>query len=183
LLNMTKVRADLPSSTRKFHLRYIRLPNNTTEFSDECLSWSRQAIVGKTEVSTQHSIIFNGRTVLAVGFPIVYFEIPRKWFTIGKVWNKTGEHTGYYCDIVTPFRLLNDNMIEQTDLFLDLWVSPDLRYKILDEDEFEDAARKNWITSRLCSKAKKELQQLIQMVEDRRFPPPLVKDLERKLRL
>jgi len=173
----------MPSSKQKIHLRYIRLPNRIMDNWDELLHRSDKIIVGRSEVSSPNALIFDGKVVLAQGFKIVYFEIPRKWFTIMKVWNTKGEHTGYYCDIVTPFRLLHDGVVEQIDLFLDLWVSPDLRYKILDEDEFEEAAQKNWITSRLCSRAKKELQQLVQMVDDRRFPPPLVKDLERKLHL
>ena len=159
------------------------MPNNTTEFLDECLFWSKQAIVGKSQAASEHSVIFNGGTVLAAGFPIIYFEIPRKWFTIVKVWNTQGEHTGYYCDIVTPFRMLDDNAIEQTDLFLDLWVSPDLRFKVLDQDELEEAFEKGWITEQLYEKSKKELEKLVQSVRKKEFPPKLVLELEKKLHL
>ncbi len=164
-------------------MRYIRLPNSTTEFLDECLFWSKQAIVGKSHVSSEHSIVFNGRTVLAAGFPIVYFEIPRKWYTIGKIWNTKGENTGYYCDIATPFRLLHDDTIEQTDLFLDLWVSPDLRFKVLDQVELEEAFEKGWITEKLHERARKELEKLIQSVKKKEFPPKPVIELEKKLHL
>ena len=181
--DMAKVRGDFPGSMQKIHLRYIRLPNNTTDFLDECLFRSKQAIVGKSQVSSEHSIILNGRPVLAAGFPIVYFEIPGKWFTSVKVWNTKGEYTGYYCDIVTPFRLLGDDIIEQTDLFLDLWVSPDLRFKVLDQDELEKAFQKGWITEQLYKRAKEELEKLIAAVENGKFPPKLVKELEKKLHL
>jgi hypothetical protein len=128
-------------------------------------------------------VTFDGKVVLAQDFEIVYFEISRKWFTVVKVWNTRGEHTGYYCDIVTPFRMLSDDVIEQRDLFLDLWVSPDLRFKVLDQDELENALEKGWITKQLYEKAKKELERLVQSVKSKEFPPKLVIQLAEKLQL
>jgi len=187
----TKVADSTPPTEPKFmlgesyvtiRLRYIRLPNNTMEFVDELLYRSSKMIVGRSKVSSQNSVVFDGKKVLADGFTIVYFEFVGKWFNVVKIWNKRGEHTGYYCDIVTPPRFSGDWM-ELTDLFLDLWVSPDLRYKVLDEDEFEEAFQKGWITQELHEKARKELQKLIRRVENKRFPPAVVKDLERRLGL
>ncbi len=152
------------------------------EFLDELVFRSGSMIVGRSEVTSENSVTFDGKTVLAQGFPITYFQFLGKWFTIVKIRNLHGEHTGYYCDIVMPPRL-SDEWVEITDLFLDLWVSPDLRYEILDEDELEEALQRGWITRELYEKAKKELQKLIGWVKNRRFPPPLVKDLEKKLRL
>jgi predicted RNA-binding protein associated with RNAse of E/G family len=78
---------------------------------------------------------------------------------------------------------LGDGGVELTDLFLDLWVSPDLRYLVLDEDELEEALNKGLITKQLYNKAKKELEGLIHMVKQERFPPHHVKELEKKLGL
>jgi predicted RNA-binding protein associated with RNAse of E/G family len=152
------------------------------ELNDELVYRSDKVIVGKAEVSSENSVVFDGETVLAPDFKIVYFDIFGRWFAVDKVWNLQGEHTGYYCDIVMPPRLKGD-WLELTDLFLDLWVSPDLRYRILDEDELEDALRKGWIEKEIYDKAREELQKLIGLVESKRFPPLLVKNLERKLGL
>jgi predicted RNA-binding protein associated with RNAse of E/G family len=152
------------------------------ELNDELVYKSDKVIVGKAEVSSENSVVFDGETVLAPSFKIVYFDIFGKWFAMDKVWNLQGKHTGYYCDIVIPPRLKGD-WLELTDLFLDLWISPDLRYKILDEDELEDALRKGWIEKEIYNKAREELQKLIGLVENKRFPPLLVKNLERKLGL
>ena len=178
----TKIPAGSSMSEQKIRLRYIRLPNRTMEFLDELVFRSDQMIVGKSHVTSANSVIFDGRTVLAQGFPITYFQFLDKWFTIVKIRNLKGEHTGYYCDIVLPPRLLRE-WVEITDLFLDLWVSPDLRYRILDEDELEEALQQKWIDKEIYEKARMELQRLISKVENKRFPPYLVKDLERKLRL
>jgi predicted RNA-binding protein associated with RNAse of E/G family len=79
--------------------------------------------------------------------------------------------------------LLKDGSVEITDLFLDLWISPDLRYRVLDQDEMEEAMKKSWISRQLYSRAKKELEKLVAMVEMKDFPPRLVRQLERRLKL
>jgi predicted RNA-binding protein associated with RNAse of E/G family len=169
-------------SEGKIHLRYIRLPNRTMEFLDELVFRSEELIVGKSKVTSVNSLVFDGKKVLDQGFPITYFELAGEWYTVVKVRDLRGEHTGYYCDIVTPYRLVG-NWIETTDLFLDLWVSPNLRYKTLDEEELAEALRKGWVSKRLYTKAKAELQRLVQMVENGKFPPLQVKELETKFGL
>ena len=176
--------AELPSSSsKKIHLRYVRLPNQVMDLYDKLIYRSRRTIVGRSQVTSTHLVTFDGEVVLAPGFQIVYFEMMGKWFTIGKIRNLQGRHTGYYCDIVSPPSLMKNGGVELTDLFLDLWVSTDLRYKILDEDELENAFAKKWITKQLYDRAKEQLTELIDVVERRRFPPRPVKYLERKLGL
>jgi predicted RNA-binding protein associated with RNAse of E/G family len=169
-------------SLQKLHLRYIRLPNQAMDVYDDLVYKSENVIVGRGRTTSVHSVVFNDEVVLAAGFQIVHFELTGRWFTVGKIRNLQGKHTGYYCDIVTPPRLSHDG-VELTDLFLDLWVSPDLRYKVLDEEELEDAFQKGWITKLLYDKAKKELEKLISKVKEGKFPPPNVKSLETKLQL
>jgi predicted RNA-binding protein associated with RNAse of E/G family len=76
---------------------------------------------------------------------------------------------------------LEDGGIELTDLFLDLWVSPDLRYKVLDREELEEALRNGWIAKQLYAKAKEELNKLVKIVKQGKFPPYQIKCLEKKL--
>lgn len=164
-------------------MRYVRLPNQVLDLYDELVYRSRTVIVGRSQITSTHTVVFDGEVVLAPGFQIIYFEFVRKWFTVGKIRNSQGRHTGYYCDITTPPRLLDDGGVELTDLFLDLWVSPDLRFKVLDEEELENALNMGWITKQLYEKAKQELRKLISDVEKRKFPPYWVKYLENKLSL
>jgi predicted RNA-binding protein associated with RNAse of E/G family len=171
------------NSTPKLHLHYVRLPNHVLDLYDELIYKSERIVVGRAVIASAHSVEFEGEVVLKAGFEIAYFELVGKWFTIGKIRNLQGKHTGYYCDINTPPKLLADGGVELTDLFLDLWVSPDLRYKVLDEEELETAYRKSWVTKQLYERAKKELKKLIEIVEDGQFPPKSVKRLEKKLSL
>jgi predicted RNA-binding protein associated with RNAse of E/G family len=180
-----KSKASEPSreSTPKLNLHLIRLPARILELHDELVYRSKQVIVGRSQVTSTHSVTYDGEVVLTAGFPIVYFELMGKWFNVVKVRDLQGRHTGYYCDIATPPQLLKDGTVELTDLFLDLWVSPNLRYKVLDEEEFESALRRGWITKQLYTRAKKELGKLVDAVERGRFPPYHVKYLEAKLNL
>ncbi|MEM3699809.1 MAG: DUF402 domain-containing protein [Candidatus Bathyarchaeia archaeon] len=170
-------------SKKKLHIRYIRLPNQVLDIYDDLIYRSGKIIVSKGQITSAHSIIFDDEIVLAHGFQIVYFDLIGKWFGVGKIRNLQGKHTGYYCDIVKPPRVLADGGIELTDLFLDLWVSPDLRFKVLDEEELENALRKGWVTKGLYDKAKKELNKLINMVEQGKFPPYAIKFLETKMEI
>jgi hypothetical protein len=168
-------------SKPKLHIRYIRLPNQVLDIYDDLIYKSEKVVVSKGQITSTHSIVFDGEVVLAYGFQIVYFDFFGKWFGVGKIRNLQGKHTGYYCDIVKPPQILADGGIELTDLFLDLWVSPDLRFKVLDEEELENALRKGWITKRLYDKAKQELEKLIDVVKKGKFPPYPIKFLEKKL--
>lgn len=172
-----------PESTSKLHVRFIRLPRQVLELYDELVYRSRSVVVGRSRVTSSHSVSFDGEVVLARGFPITYFELMGKWYSVLKVRNLRGRHTGYYCDIATPPRLLEDGGIEFTDLFVDVWVSPDLRYKVLDEEELENAYTRGWISKRLYERAKKEVTNIANAIDRERFPPKHVKRLEVKLNL
>jgi predicted RNA-binding protein associated with RNAse of E/G family len=146
---MSKKTEASQESAEKLHLRYIRLPNHILELYDDLVHRSERVIVGKSQITSAHSVVFDREVVLVSGFEIVYFDFVGKWFSVGKIRNMQGEHTGYYCDIITPPRLLEDGGVEITDLFIDLWISPDLRFKVLDEEELENTLYKGWITKNL----------------------------------
>jgi predicted RNA-binding protein associated with RNAse of E/G family len=167
----------------RLHLRYVRLPARIQEMYDDLIYRSKRVIVGKSRITSPHSVLFDGQLVMNAGFPIVYFELIGKWFNVIKIRDLKGRHTGYYCDISTPPKLLKDGSVEITYLFLDLWVSPDFRHRVLDEDEMEEALKKGWISKQLYERARKELKKLVALVEKKEFPPRLVRQLEKRLKL
>ena len=63
-----------------------------------------------------------------------------RWYDVDKVYNLQDQFAGDYCDIISPMTRTKTHF-EITDLFLDMWVSPDGNYRILDEDEFESASK------------------------------------------
>jgi protein associated with RNAse G/E len=59
-----------------------------------------------------------------------------RWFNIFEVHDVDDDHLkGWYCNITRPAALASD-AIRADDLALDLWVHPDGRLLVLDQDEF-----------------------------------------------
>ena len=67
-----------------------------------------------------------------------------RWYNIFRFHEPTGELRNFYCNVNMP-PTFADGLLEYVDLDLDLLVMPDLRYKILDREEFElNATRFNY---------------------------------------
>ena len=103
----------------------------------------------------------------------IWFVAEGEWHDLGKVYDPTGALQGYYCDIIRPPRRTAEGL-EIDDLFLDLWVFPDGRWLILDEEEFAEARRHGWLDSSIATRAREELEKLVVEVESGRFPPSVV---------
>lgn len=75
-----------------------------------------------------------------------------EYFSIVEFRDEAGKVLGYYCDIVTPLERVGEDYF-QTDLLLDLWVSPKGDCQVLDEDEFEAAVRAGLLSDELRARA------------------------------
>lgn len=65
-----------------------------------------------------------------------------RWFNIFDILDSDGQRKGWYCNIAQPAVIFDDH-IEQVDLFLDVWVDPQGKPLLLDEDEFAAAKTLN----------------------------------------
>jgi len=82
-----------------------------------------------------------------------------RWYNILAVYDPAGRHKGWYANICTPISF-DGQTIRYTDLDLDLWVWPDRRFRILDEDEF--AARvESSMPAAIVAKARAGLEELL----------------------
>ena len=158
---------------KTIELIYRRLPDRVSYFQQSLLYEDSEAIVTSQQVKPSNPIVIDDVTVLADDFTAIWFVFADQWYDIGKIYNLENQLTGYYCDIIMPMKRTETNF-EITDLFLDLWVSPDGSYQLHDEDEFESAIRNNWLTSDVAIKARHMLQNLISDVESCVFPPEIV---------
>ena len=93
---------------------------------------------------------------------IEYYYTDR-WYNIFDIASTQGVRKGWYCNIAEPAVLFEDR-IEQVDLHLDVWVSPQGETLILDEDEF---AADTTLTARQRNGAQQALQELLQMIADK----------------
>lgn len=63
-----------------------------------------------------------------------YFYTDR-WYNVFEIRAADGRLKGWYCNITRPARVAADEVAAE-DLALDLWVAPNGRTQVLDEDEF-----------------------------------------------
>ena len=97
-----------------------------------------------------------------------YFWTDR-WYSVFRFGAKGGQLLNFYCNVNTPARL-EDGTLYFTDLDIDVLVKPDLSYSILDEDEFERHAELYSYPPEYRTRARAALDELISLVEGRKFP-------------
>ncbi len=109
--------------------------------------------------------------VIKDGYHGILFDFFDRWYNVVTIYDGEKKFVGYYSDIRTPPERIPGGY-RATDLALDLWVTPDGMYTVLDRDEFDAASfEKNH-----RKKAEETLSKLIEMVIDGRYPPKVVWD-------
>jgi predicted RNA-binding protein associated with RNAse of E/G family len=75
-------------------------------------------------------------TVLKEGDRFLETFFTDRWYNIFEIYDREdGRMKGWYCNIGRP-AVLDGGTVSYVDLALDLWISPDGRQTVLDEDEF-----------------------------------------------
>jgi uncharacterized protein len=81
-----------------------------------------------------------GYVVLEPNDLFVEFYYYQHWFNIFQIFSKEGALKGWYCNIGRPPEL-HPGELHYIDLALDLFVYPDGRELVLDEDEFDELSQ------------------------------------------
>lgn len=76
-----------------------------------------------------------GYTRFETGDHFTEYYYTDRWFNIFDIYSQSGIRKGWYCNIAEP-ALIFEQQIEQKDLLLDVWISPQGEPLILDEEEF-----------------------------------------------
>jgi predicted RNA-binding protein associated with RNAse of E/G family len=158
---------------------FIRPPDRRVSLKSRLLDARDETIVLATELSPSKPVDYFGEIVMGVGYWAVWFLFKGRPFDVGRVYRPDGTWTGYYVDILEPvqWKGSDPNTLEPIiDLFLDLWVAPDGKYMILDEDEFEEAISLGHLTSEQIDHARSVLRELIEATERKEFPPAVVRE-------
>jgi uncharacterized protein len=76
-------------------------------------------------------------TILREGDRFVETYFTDRWYNIFEIHDREDDRIkGWYCNIGFPAILEAEDRISYVDLALDLWVAPDGKQTVLDEDEF-----------------------------------------------
>jgi len=157
-------------------VRYKRPPDCLSLSPMVSLYENAEGMVAMGIMDPSEPIVINGLTLIARGYLGVFYVSSSEWHDVGAVYDTNRTFMGYYSDIATPMKRLSDGYT-MTDLFLDLWVFPDGRHVVLDQDQFVKAVTEGWLNNNQIKRAKTELENLIKAVKSKKFPPPKIKKL------
>jgi protein associated with RNAse G/E len=82
-----------------------------------------------------------------------------RWYNIFSIYDGEERFKGWYANISTPITF-DGETIRYTDLDLDLWVWPDRRFVVLDEDEFAQRVERE-MPSSVVERARGALVELL----------------------
>ena len=156
-------------------IHYLRPPDREKVFTQH-LIWADRSvrITLSTALTFDPPITIDGSVVLETGSKALWFTFPDAWHDIGLFHLADDTHTGLYANILTPCAFETDHIWRTTDLFLDVWMGPDGRVQLLDEDELDEAEKKGWVAARVAHRARAEAHTLIEQAEAGTWPPPVV---------
>ena len=104
-----------------------------------------------------------GYVVFEPGDHFTEYYYSYRWYNIFDIADSDGTRKGWYCNVAAPADI-GPEYIRQVDLLLDVWVDPDGRTLVLDEDEF---AADTSLTDEQRAGAKAGLQSLLHLIANR----------------
>ena len=97
-----------------------------------------------------------------------YYWLDR-WYNVFRFSDPSRVLKSYYCNINTP-PTFDGQILSYVDLDIDILVSPDLSYRVVDLDDFEVNAQRYNYPAEVRSAVKLAFDELIQLIETRMFP-------------
>jgi uncharacterized protein len=91
-----------------------------------------------------------------------------RWYNIFQIYSTAGQLKGWYCNIGMPPELV-DGELHYVDLALDVFVFPDGRHLVLDEDEF-DVLKAEGLPPAEAAGAEQGLAELLSLVTTAALP-------------
>ena len=130
-------------------------------YQGEVIEWSPTRVVIQATWSNPPKDL--GYTRFEGGDSFTEYYYSDRWFNIFDILGSDDQRKGWYCNIAQP-AVIFDDRIEQVDLFLDVWVTPQGKPLLLDEDEFAAATT---LSEEQRTGARAGLQTLLQLLASR----------------
>jgi len=158
----------------KTHLIYRRIPNRVLEREDELIADLGDVVVAKSRFEGMLAPLrVDGVEIIKNGYTMVYFAFVGENYDVLKVYDEEGNFKGLYVDVLA-YTKREGNTIEMLDLFLDVFIFPDGRVFLLDEDELEMALNYGLIDRETFDFAYRVARKIMEKAKDGRFPPEIV---------
>jgi predicted RNA-binding protein associated with RNAse of E/G family len=162
---------------RIIHYSYTR-PGKDTAVYDHWLVVDRPELkVLLMEAYAGDPLVIDGKVVAEPGAALLWFVFPGAWHDIGRFHLADDTFTGWYTNLCTPVEI-RENTWASTDLFLDLWMTPDGFQSWLDEDELADAVREELLDDSTQSQIAGERSRIQTHLDLGAWPPPIAVELD-----
>ncbi len=99
---------------------------------------------------------------------IEYYWLDR-WYNIFRFAEPAGKLRSYYCNVNVP-PAFDGQVLSYVDLDIDILVEPDLSYRIVDLEDFEQNAERFGYSEDVQTRARQGLKKLVELIETRAFP-------------
>jgi predicted RNA-binding protein associated with RNAse of E/G family len=153
---------------------YTRLPDDVVRWRHWKLFEDSEVLVSAFhETDLPRPITVDGEVIVEGSFPGISYNFWDKWFNVISVYDDDLEFKGYYSDILTPVQK-TWTLVTTTDLFLDMFVHPDGRWTVMDEDEFEEAREKGLMDEGIARNARAALEDITAKADSGEWPPDIV---------
>jgi protein associated with RNAse G/E len=97
------------------------------------------------------------------------FYWTERWYNVFRFHEPDGRFRNYYCNISMP-PTFEDGVLDYVDLDIDVVIWEDLRYDVLDRDDFERNSSKYGYPPELIQKVHDSLDDLTAEIASRQFP-------------
>lgn len=121
--------------------------------------------VGVFDLDVEHP----GLGSIARGTVSHEFYWPARWYNVFRFHEPDGRFRNYYCNISMP-PTFADGFLDYVDLDIDVIVWEDLRYDVLDRDDFERNSSKYDYPPDVVKKVMDSLDELLDVIASRQFP-------------
>jgi protein associated with RNAse G/E len=92
-----------------------------------------------------------------------------RWYNVFRFSDPDRKLKNYYCNVNQP-PSFDGRVLSYIDLDIDVFVEPDLTYKILDVEDFEENARRYAYPEDVQVNARRAVDELIALIESGAFP-------------
>ena len=160
--------------------QYIRPPGRISTFAADLITAGEDLIALEMTLDRGEPLILQDEEVIGDGYRSIWFLVQGAGWDIAAVYRPDGHFTGYYVDVLDPVSWQDADpatLLPVVDLFLDVWIWPDGRYQVLDEDEFAVAIDKGWLTDRQRDHALRVLTDIRERIDLGTFPPPDIRQI------
>ena len=97
-----------------------------------------------------------------------YYWLDR-WYNVFRFSDQSCRLKNFYCNVNQP-PSFDGSVLSYIDLDMDVFVAPDLTYKVLDVEDFEENARRYAYPEEVQANARRAVEELIGLIETKAFP-------------